>query len=860
MTLSWRPARSACSSLYKLAVNYTLSPYSGNFTINFNSHLITVYSEQNYKFAPKNRAIRMGLMGGVGMNKGLKIQLGLALALGLSPLAHANMTFNVSTLQDGVDANPGDAICQTATNTCTLRAAVQEANRYEGGISTINLPIEGVYTLGEGIADDANPIDDRSGDLDIINGRTVIINGSSSRLMAIDGAREDRVFDVRDGAHLTLNDVTVRNGNVFVDADPNDTTIREQYELEDGGGGIKVYRGSLTLSRVAVVDNAASVGGGGIDIIWGDVEINASTIDGNSVVGFGGGLSIMNSAVDINDSAITNNVHDAQTIIFAGGIFNSSTGDGDYLNITRSTISGNSAYRDGGGIYHQMGNLKIVNTTISGNTARQWGGGLFNADTLFWTDVDLINTTITNNVSMGNVNVNTGENNLPPDPRGGGLYNRAQSDGQGGAYLRLLNSIVAGNQDDDGLDNDCFNAPSSIIDKVGTLISNASCLNLNESVPSESVPAYGTPDFDVLLYNDSGPNTHALLGTSDAIDLGDREYCPSHDQRRFERPGLSCDSGAYEFGAGEFGMPLVDVAVAFGGEQQNHRPEASDLLVDVAPGVEISVQLVAVDDDGVLDGAFGQHLPSPTKGAVTSWSSAGVFTYRSFGDSSGIDQFGFEYCDAGGLCDQGVVSVNINNVAVEPSVTARLQVNDGTLISPVTVIADADLIGTLSDADFAFPLGAMFFDVTNIPTNQSSVTVTLELPAGLDIATDAVVRKMNRFDTWMTLGNVVDPSLSTAVFTQASAGNPATVALTLVDNDIFDLDRRVGSISDPVALGVSTGPTPDPEPEPEPSPEPTPAPGGDAAAEEGGGAAGLGFLSALLLIGLWRRRADFTSH
>jgi len=172
------------------------------------------------------------------------------------------------------------------------------------------------------------------------------------------------------------------------------------------------------------------------------------------------------------------------------------------------------------------------------------------------------------------------------------------------------------------------------------------------------------------------------------------------------------------------------------------------------------------------------------------------------------------------------------------------------------------LIGTLSDADFAFPLGAMFFDVTGIPTDQSSVTVTLVLPAGLDVAPDAVVRKMNRFETWMTLSNVVSPNLSSAVFTPAAGSNPATVTLTLVDNDIFDLDRRIGSISDPVAVGVSTGATLDPESDPEPTSDPSPAVGTDVAIDGGGGggAAGLGYLSGLLLLGLWRRRFNTLQH
>ena len=782
------------------------------------------------------------------MKKGLKTQLGLALALGLSSAAHADITFTVTTLSDGVDVEPGNGVCLTVDNECSLRAAVQEANRYEGGISTINLQIEGVYLLGEGDADtENNPIDDSAGDLDIINNRAVIINGSSSRLTAIDGAGDDRVFDVRDGAHLTLNDVTVRNGFVFVPIiNPDVFVIREDYGSEDAGGGIKVDRAALTLNRVAVIDNEASVGGGGIDILWSDVEINASRIDGNNVVGFGGGLSIMNSRVDINDSLITNNINNAQTIIFGGGIFNSSSTNGvDYLNITRSTISNNSAYRDGGGIYHQLGNLKIVNSTISGNTAGKWGGGLYNADTLFFTDVDLIHTTITDNDSIGNINEDTQNQQFPDEPKGGGIYNRAQTGQNGAAHMRLFNSIVAGN----GMGDDCYNdvitssTNKAVIEKEGTLLSNGSCLNNNEAAP-----AYGTPDFLSLSYHGGAADTHALLASSDARGLGVNTYCPDHDQRRFERTRLSnCDSGAYEFAASEYdGMEQVGLAVAYGEAPINNQPGVSNLLVDVIHGEQVSGQLVAFDRDGMDGGDYKQVAPPfTTKGFVTNLDAlTGEFTYQALPGSSGIDQFGFEYCDEGGLCDQGVVSVLINNVTVQSGVTATLQVNGTGVLSPVTVIADEDLIGTLSDADFAFPLGAMFFKVTDIPAGTSSVVVTLELPAGLDVAPNAVVRKMTLSHTWETLGSVPRSDLSSAVFVPATGGNPATVTLTLVDNDIFDHDLAEGSISDPVALGVLTG-----------------ADRSDVtAAEEGGGAASLGFLSALLFFCMWRRRSDFTQH
>ena len=49
-------------------------------------------------------------------------------ALGLTACA-PEVTFTVTSSADAVDASPGDGTCATATGDCSLRAAVQEANR-----------------------------------------------------------------------------------------------------------------------------------------------------------------------------------------------------------------------------------------------------------------------------------------------------------------------------------------------------------------------------------------------------------------------------------------------------------------------------------------------------------------------------------------------------------------------------------------------------------------------------------------------------------------------------------------------------------------------------------------------------------
>lgn len=60
----------------------------------------------------------------------------------LGPLALSAATFTVNSTDDGPDANPGDGVCATSGGTCTLRAAIQEANALTG-TDTINFNIIG---------------------------------------------------------------------------------------------------------------------------------------------------------------------------------------------------------------------------------------------------------------------------------------------------------------------------------------------------------------------------------------------------------------------------------------------------------------------------------------------------------------------------------------------------------------------------------------------------------------------------------------------------------------------------------------------------------------------------------------------
>ena len=252
----------------------------------------------------------------------------------------AAATWHVNSTTDAGDAHPGDGVCRTGAGSCTLRAAIQEANARPGA-DVITVPA-GTYRITRpepangGIA---------GGDFNIT--APVEITGAGAARTMVDGNHQPVViFNILSGAtgRVTLAELTVQNGGRFTDV----------HFAE--GGGIGVASGATaTLRKVTVSGNVGS-GGNGI-FNKGTLTVDRSTISGNGGVGAGGGIA--------NDGAAL---------------------------VTRSTISGNSA-EDGGGIFN-AGRMTVANSTVSGNGVVISGGGVSNLGTL-----TLNNVTITANQS-----------------------------------------------------------------------------------------------------------------------------------------------------------------------------------------------------------------------------------------------------------------------------------------------------------------------------------------------------------------------------------------------------------------------------------------------------------------------------
>src|SRR5262245_43719284 len=99
--------------------------------------------------------------GGLSVTKRLLTTLVLATAaaawIGVGGAAAA--TVQVDTTSDGIDADPGDGTCGTAAGTCTLRAAMMEAEKHTGEQVTVVVPA-GRFTLERPAALEAmSPVD-----------------------------------------------------------------------------------------------------------------------------------------------------------------------------------------------------------------------------------------------------------------------------------------------------------------------------------------------------------------------------------------------------------------------------------------------------------------------------------------------------------------------------------------------------------------------------------------------------------------------------------------------------------------------------------------------------------------------------
>ena len=181
--------------------------------------------------------------------------------------------FEVTPVADGSDANPGDGVCATVNGTCTLRAAVEEANATPGS-QTIGLS-NGTTSITGG---------------EIIVTDDVSITGESQGLTTVDAGTLSRFFNVTSG-QLQLNSMTLQYGTgeqggaVLIDGGTGDfRNVTFQYNLAkngagpDYGGSLYINSGTANISNSTFFANTAGDDAGDIYAANG----SSLTIDNSS--------------------------------------------------------------------------------------------------------------------------------------------------------------------------------------------------------------------------------------------------------------------------------------------------------------------------------------------------------------------------------------------------------------------------------------------------------------------------------------------------------------------------------------------------------------------------------------------------
>ena len=106
------------------------------------------------------------------------IGLGLSIAV-CAPAVASAATFTVSSTSDRVDTVPGNGTCRTSAGTCTLRAAVQEANALAGADTIVLRSATYPLTLAPGLVDGA-----QHGDLDVTGPLTLAGAGATATIVS----------------------------------------------------------------------------------------------------------------------------------------------------------------------------------------------------------------------------------------------------------------------------------------------------------------------------------------------------------------------------------------------------------------------------------------------------------------------------------------------------------------------------------------------------------------------------------------------------------------------------------------------------------------------------------------------------
>ena len=367
--------------------------------------------------------------------------------------------------------------------------------------------------------------------------KSLTISGPGKDQLSIDGNQALLVFGIFPDKTAAISGLTVRNAQSGILNDG--TVIVTNCVLSNSYDGLSNY-GAATVSSCVLTGNLYN----GLYSYEGVTTVSNCVVSGNAAGGlfnnvpFGPNNSVAGrGSMTVSDSIISDNSGPGvKNYLFltilnstlsgnsagedGGGISSGTFKSPGGVTVINSTISGNSTSSGGGGIAIQYGGLTIVNSTISGNSAGDAGGGIVN----YTGRVQVANSTLSGNSAAS----------------GGGIYNVA---GQFGGTIEISNTILKAG----ALGENIFNN-GGMVTSHGYNISSDDGGGLLTG-PGDQI---NTDPLLGPLRDHGGPTlTHMPLRGSPAIDAGDPNFTPppDHDQRGecFDRVfGPRIDVGSVE--------------------------------------------------------------------------------------------------------------------------------------------------------------------------------------------------------------------------------------------------------------------------------------------------------------------------
>ena len=709
-----------------------------------------------------------------------KIQPCMAVSLACGTLLVMAATVHAGTIDVNSTADaPATAtalsqgLCADASGACTLRAAIQVADRAPGA-STIIVPA-GTYSLTVTGSDETyapapgtgayvlqhtpNPA---IGDLNITRSVSIVGAGPDQTLIGWGVPQGDRIFHVEavdQNITVSFTGLTVEGGDVGNPVVLNDSNPDAIVQFVRRGGGIAIGPSAaivivnpnaehgggsdegggggedegeesfavngVTLANVHVLNNYSGSDGGGV-YNTAPLTVSDSIISGNiAAFGNGGGIysdgALTMKGTTIGTIGAYTLGNEAEN---GGGIFETGT---HTSRIDKSAIVGNTGVGGGGIAARVLVQDRITNTTIAKNLAQDTGGGI-----------------ITNGqVTLTNVTV--ADNQVTSDSEGGGAGLSSFPASGGNASYTFANTILA--------NNTIASVPPTVancggVGKAPTFTSRGHNLEDADTCgftgPGDITNT--NPLLEPLADNGGLTETMALASTlttppatqtSPAVDAGDNALCPNNDQRDSLRPAdgnldgnFICDIGAYELY-----IPAADLHI-------NNMTAPDEVFVTDPFQVAVEVH---IDPNATANSQGVQIMTDPLPADLVA-DSATVTTPT--GTSPCTVASGVVTCDAGTLApDQtatAVLTLKAQNPAAALTVTAHVTQTSPSDPNPANNSASVNIeavgLSNLAVSASTAPTPAVAlgtdvtipFAVTNAgPNAASQLRVGIELPPQL---------------------------------------------------------------------------------------------------------------------------------